>query len=92
MNAAIARYKQLAVADFADGQPIALSALVKLESDAGQAWYFIGPTSGGIKVEHEGRPSWSSRRRRPWARSSWAPRKATAFPWGRCEYEVVEVL
>lgn len=51
----LVRYQALPVRSFDDDQPIAMTALVKLECEGADTWYFIGPCAGGIKVEHEGR-------------------------------------
>ncbi len=51
----MARYQTLTMRVFADDAPIALTALVLLDCDGTENWYFLGPCGGGIKVEHEGR-------------------------------------
>jgi transcription elongation GreA/GreB family factor len=47
-------YESLAVKDFARGEPIDLTALVELDSDATQVAYFIGPKNGGLEIELQG--------------------------------------
>lgn len=47
-------YGSLATRDFAPGDLIDLTALVKLETDGAPAVYFIGPKSGGVEVNFEG--------------------------------------
>ena len=44
-------YQSLAARDFAPGELIDLTAVVKLETDGAAALYFIGPKSGGVEVE-----------------------------------------
>lgn len=51
---AIARYESLALKKFAAGDPIDLTALVELEVDGARSWFFIGPKSGGLEIEHQG--------------------------------------
>src|SRR5215470_10105539 len=46
-------YQSFSIRDFAPGDPIDLSAVVKLKTDA-TALYFIGPKSGGLEVTYNG--------------------------------------
>jgi len=50
----IKMYQSLAARDFAPGDLIDLTAVVKLETDGVPALYFIGPKSGGVEVDFEG--------------------------------------
>ena len=50
----IKMYQSLATHDFAPGELIDLTAVVKLETDSVPALYFIGPKSGGVEVNYEG--------------------------------------
>jgi len=43
-------YESLIVKAFASGDPVDLTALVKLETDGAQSMYFIGPRSGGLEI------------------------------------------
>jgi len=47
-------YGVLATRDFAPGDLIDLTAVVKLETDGAPATYFIGPKSGGVEVNYQG--------------------------------------
>jgi len=47
-------YRNLATRDFAAGDVIDLTAVVKLETDGTPFLYFIGPKSGGVEVIHNG--------------------------------------
>lgn len=47
-------YSSLATRDFAAGDLIDLTAVVKLETDGAPALYFIGPKSGGVEVNFKG--------------------------------------
>jgi transcription elongation GreA/GreB family factor len=51
---AIALYESLTLKKFAAGDPIDLTALVELEVDGARSWFFIGPKSGGLEIEHQG--------------------------------------
>ena len=51
---AIGLYESLALKKFAAGDAIELSALVELEVDGTRSWFFIGPKSGGLEIEHQG--------------------------------------
>jgi len=44
-------YEALVAKDFTPADPIDLTALVELESDATRSLYFIGPRNGGLKLE-----------------------------------------
>jgi transcription elongation GreA/GreB family factor len=48
-------YESLSVKDFARGEPIDLTALVELDSDATRVTYFIGPKNGGLEIEFQGK-------------------------------------
>ena len=52
---AIALYDSLMLKKFTTGEPIDLTALVELEADRTRSWFFIGPKSGGLEIEHQGR-------------------------------------
>lgn len=47
-------YKKLPVQDFGPSDPIDLGALIELELKSGPAWFFIGPSAGGLEVELQG--------------------------------------
>ena len=53
-EAALAEWEAMPPQDFSAMQPVAVGALVILESDHGPAGYFMGPGGGGISVEHDG--------------------------------------
>jgi transcription elongation GreA/GreB family factor len=49
---ALFSYKALALLTFDENKPIALSALVQLNSDKNkQHWFFIGPAAGGFRCQ-----------------------------------------
>lgn len=52
---AIKVYETLPLLTFAAGDPIDLTALVELEADGVCSNYFIGPKSGGLEIEHQGK-------------------------------------
>ena len=52
---AIALYDSLMLKKFTTGEPIDLTALVELEADRTRSWFFIGPKSGGLEIEYQGR-------------------------------------
>lgn len=47
-------YQSFNLRDFAAGEPIDLSAVVKLKTRDATALYFIGPKNGGLEVDHDG--------------------------------------
>jgi transcription elongation GreA/GreB family factor len=47
-------YRSLVARDFAPGDLIDLTAVVKLETDGAANLYFIGPKSGGVEVNFDG--------------------------------------
>jgi hypothetical protein len=47
-------YQSLPMRDFAPGDLIDLTAVVKLDTDGSPALYFIGPKSGGLEVQYDG--------------------------------------
>jgi transcription elongation GreA/GreB family factor len=51
----IKMYESLVAKDFAADEPIDLTALVELDSSGSRSWYFIGPKSGGLEVELQGK-------------------------------------
>jgi len=52
---AIKLYASLPLKDFAPGEPIALTALVELDSGGNRSTYFIGPKNGGLEFELKGK-------------------------------------
>jgi hypothetical protein len=44
-------FRDLDAENFSSDQPIDLGALVELSLDGERAWFFLGPTAGGIEVE-----------------------------------------
>ncbi len=52
---AIEAFRQLVLQDFPEQSQIRMSALVRLEDEAGNEKHvFIGPAAGGLKLEYEG--------------------------------------
>jgi transcription elongation GreA/GreB family factor len=47
-------YQSLTIRNFAAGDLIDLTAVVKLDADGSQAMYFIGPKNGGLEVPYDG--------------------------------------
>jgi len=55
LQEALETYRALQPRAFAPGEPIALTALVELQQGSACDLYFLGPRSGGIEVQAEGR-------------------------------------
>jgi len=53
LKEAIAAYENLEIKPFMPGQPIALSALVRVKGQRGVSNYFLGPKSGGVEIPGE---------------------------------------
>jgi transcription elongation GreA/GreB family factor len=53
LEAAIAEYQKLGARKFADGDAIAVGALVELEHGGENSIYFVGPRAGGTEVLHD---------------------------------------
>jgi transcription elongation GreA/GreB family factor len=53
LEAAIAEYQKLGVKKFAEGDAIAVGALVELEHGGESSLYFVGPRAGGTEVLHD---------------------------------------
>jgi len=53
IEAAIAEFEKLPAKKFGTGDPIDLGALVELEVDGENLFYFIGPRAGGTEVLHD---------------------------------------
>ncbi|HTS18239.1 MAG TPA: GreA/GreB family elongation factor [Verrucomicrobiae bacterium] len=51
---AIATYQKLELRRFGKDDPIDLTALVELESAGTRTLYFIGPSRGGMEIQHRG--------------------------------------
>ena len=52
---AIVAYETLSLQKFNAKDPIDLTALVELESDGERIFYFLGPASGGLELDHDGK-------------------------------------
>jgi transcription elongation GreA/GreB family factor len=46
-------YETMTARNFALDEPIDLGALVELKMDTAHSFYFIGPKSGGLEIEHQ---------------------------------------
>jgi transcription elongation GreA/GreB family factor len=55
LEEAISVYKSLKIKDFGPEDLIDLTALVELESEGRNSFYFIGPEGGGMKLQQEGK-------------------------------------
>ena len=53
LEAAIAEFEKLGARKFADGDAIAVGALVELEHGGESSIYFVGPRAGGTEVLHD---------------------------------------
>ena len=53
LEAAIAEFEKLGGKKFADGDAIAVGALVELEQLGEKSFYFLGPRAGGTEVIHD---------------------------------------
>jgi len=53
LEAAIAEFARLGARKFADGDAIAVGALVELEHGGESSFYFLGPRAGGTEVLHD---------------------------------------
>jgi transcription elongation GreA/GreB family factor len=51
---ALSVYQTLELRKFQENTPIDLTALVELESNGARALYFLGPTTGGVEIDHKG--------------------------------------
>src|SRR5215471_2367819 len=52
---AIKLYQALPLRDFVEGDSIDLAALVEVDSDGLRSTYFIGPKSGGLEIDCDGK-------------------------------------
>jgi hypothetical protein len=48
-------YQKLPVRDFAPNDPIDLTAVVELDTSGVRSTYFIGPKSGGLELQYDGK-------------------------------------
>jgi transcription elongation GreA/GreB family factor len=48
-------YQKLPVRDFAPNDPIDLTAVVELDAGGSPSTYFIGPKSGGLELQYDGK-------------------------------------
>src|ERR1700733_9670382 len=53
IEAAIAEFEKLPAKKFAAAEPIGLGALVELETEGENLFYFIGPRAGGTEILHD---------------------------------------
>jgi len=51
---AVKAFEALNPQEFGPGDPIASTALVKVEANSTRSTYFIGPSSGGLEIEWQG--------------------------------------
>lgn len=55
LRESIEHYRTLPLSDVAASAPVAVGAVVALEGAKGRSWYFLGPRSGGLSVQVDGR-------------------------------------
>lgn len=55
LEEAISLYSNLKVRNFSPGATVGLTAMVELESNGTNSFYFIGPEGGGMKLRQEGK-------------------------------------
>jgi transcription elongation GreA/GreB family factor len=53
IEAAIAEFEKMPVKKFGADEPISLGALIELETDGENLFYFIGPRAGGTEILHD---------------------------------------
>lgn len=53
LEAAIAEFEKLEARKFAADEPIAIGALVELQTPEETSFYFIGPRAGGTEISHD---------------------------------------
>lgn len=53
---AIQYFSAMGTRDFGSNEAVDLGALVELEESGATSYYFIGPRSGGLEIEHENHP------------------------------------
>lgn len=53
---AIQQFEALELREFSATDPVELGALVELQSGPDHAFYFMGPASGGMEIEHDPGP------------------------------------
>lgn len=51
---ALATYQALKLQEFSKESPIDVTALVELDSKGKRSFYFLGPCSGGLEIQHKG--------------------------------------
>ena len=55
ISQSIAQYVSLPLPDFAPDAPIALGAVISVDTGRGKTWYVVGPRAGGLEVDLDGR-------------------------------------
>ncbi len=78
IETALAAYRNLLPGVSSDGR-VRVGALLCLDHDGAERWFFLGPDAAGLKLQPTGGKSWSSRRVRRWARGCSAARWGTRW-------------
>src|SRR5688572_29171889 len=55
IESSVALYTSLPLPAFAPSDPIAVGAVVELKASGTSTWYFLGPRSGGVELQTDGK-------------------------------------
>lgn len=95
LEADLARVQALKVREFGEKDPIALGALVTVESDEGQRLVFVAPAGGGVRLEEAGQTVHVVTPSSPLGRALIGARRGEAIAYERAgaseEVEVISV-
>lgn len=92
---AIEAFQKLALKDFRAGEPIDLSAFVEVETRGERMWFFVGPSKGGLEVEHNSKEVVVITPQAPLGQELVGRKSGDRFKWGAgagaSEYKIVAV-
>jgi hypothetical protein len=95
-QSAIEAFEKMALKEFGPGALIDLSACVELEMRGERMWYFVGPSKGGLEVQHGGREIVVITPQAPLGQQLVGKKAGDKFKWGAgpgggTEYRIVSV-
>lgn len=92
---AIDAFQKLALKEFQDDEPIDLSAFVEVETRGERMRFFIGPSKGGLEVEHNNKEVTVITPQAPLGQELVGRKAGDRFKWGAgpgaSEYKIVAV-
>lgn len=88
---AIEAFQKMALKEFKPTDAIDLSAFVEVETRGDRMYFFIGPSKGGLEIDHNKQEVTVITPQAPLGEQLVGRKAGDRFKWGAAEYKVVSV-